>query len=85
MGRSPVTTQPIEVEIRVKSDGTILPIRVMWNGRWVSINQISRQWSDDSGDHFLVMIFPPEKVLDLIHTPEGTWQAIDHGGGRMMA
>jgi hypothetical protein len=76
-----VSTQSVEVEIRIDAEGKSVPLRVHWNGRWAQIAQISRTWADDTGEHFLIMILP-ERVLDLIRTPEGSWQAREPGGGR---
>jgi hypothetical protein len=74
-----VSAQSVEVEIRVDAKGKSIPLRVRWNGRWSQIAQTSRTWSDQAGDHFLVMILP-ERVLELIHTPDGLWQAREPGG-----
>jgi hypothetical protein len=76
-----VSTQSVEVEIRIDAAGKIVPLRVRWNGRWAQVAQTSRTWSDEAGEHFLIMILP-ERVLDLIRTPEGLWQAHEPGGGR---
>jgi len=72
-----VSVQPVEIETRVGMDGAVTPLRILWQGRWVQIGQISRTWSDDDGDHWLVMITPPQKVLDIIHTPQGEWRVYD--------
>lgn len=79
-----MSAQPVEVEIRIAANGTVTPLRVMWQGRWATIAQISRHWADDSGDHWLVMIYPPELILTLTHTADGAWQAQMPGGGRVM-
>ena len=76
-----MSVQTIEVEVRIGADGSATPIRLMWHGSWTHITQISRRWSDASGDHYLVMIFPPQ-VIDLIRTPDGLWQARIPGGNR---
>ena len=75
-----MSTSSVEVEIRVDVHGKSVPLRVRWNGRWSPIAQTSRTWSDETGDHFLVMILP-DKVLELIHTAEGLWKAKEPGGG----
>ena len=74
-----MSTQPVEVEIRVDAEGKTTPLRVRWQGRWAQVAQISRTWSDDTGEHFLIMILP-ERVLDLIRTAEGVWQGREPGG-----
>lgn len=71
----------VEVEVRIGADGSATPMRLMWQGSWTNITQVSRRWSDAAGDHYLVMIFPPQ-VIDLIRTPEGHWQARIPGGSR---
>jgi hypothetical protein len=75
--------QTVEVEIRVGADGKSTPLRVMWNGKWITVTDVGRRWSDDRGDHWLVMIYPPQRVLEIIHTPAGDWKAHEPGGGRV--
>lgn len=74
------TLQPIEIEIRVAGDGAITPLRyrlVQQRAVWQQVGQVSRHWSDEAGDHWLVMTVAPDRVVELIRTPDGIWQAKD--------
>jgi hypothetical protein len=67
--------EPTDVEIIITADGQTLPQRFTWHGSWLNIGRTGRQWSDDEGEHWLVMAIPPGKVFDLIRTSEGHWLA----------
>jgi len=71
--------QPVNVEIRVEVGGKITPLRVRWESDWFPVMSIGRSWSDESGDHWLVMIGPPQRVVDLLWTIDATWEAAAPG------
>ncbi len=70
---------PIEIEIRIGVDGAITPLRFRIGqakvSTWLHIAQISRRWSGDRGEHWLVMIAVPPRIYELVRGPEGLWQA----------
>ena len=71
--------EPTEVEVRVGQGGVITPIRFRWQGVWLQIAQIGRHWSDEAGDHWLVLPDRPAQVFELIRSPEERWQIKSSG------
>lgn len=68
--------EPTDVEIRITTGGTITPLRFTWHKMWYSVAQSGRTWADEEGDHWLVMAAHPNLLVELIHTREDTWLAI---------
>ena len=68
--------EPVDIEIRITTGGTITPLRFTWRNTWHSIAQIGRTWTDDAGEHWLVMAAHPDLIIELVHTREDTWLAI---------
>lgn len=68
--------EPADVEIRITIGGTITPLRFTWRQTWHTIAQIGRSWADEEGEHWLVMAAQPGLLVELIHTPEDTWLAV---------
>jgi hypothetical protein len=66
--------EPTEVEVRVAADGTVTPLRFTWRGTTLRVAGVGRRWSDEAGDHWMVMTTPPERVFELLRTPEGLWR-----------
>ncbi len=66
-------SQASEVTIRVAVDGTLTPLSFTWRGRGLRVAGVGRSWSDAEGDHWLVMAAIPERVFELLRTPEGLW------------
>ena len=62
-----------EVEIRVGVDGTVTPLSFTWRGVVLRVAQVGRAWSDEKGEHWLVMTVLQSRVFELILTPDGTW------------
>jgi hypothetical protein len=48
--------EPIEVIARFSEDGTITPQHFSWNGSRYHVESAGRQWTDDDGQHMLVMV-----------------------------
>lgn len=70
------TRQSVRVEVRVESDGVVTPLRVEVGGRWLHIAQVGRSWSDEAGDHWLVITAIPQRTFELIRRPDGRWEAL---------
>ncbi len=60
--------QPIRVEARLESDGSVSPIALLWQGRMTPIADIGRQWAQEHDGipyrHVLVML-PNSDRLEL--------------------
>jgi hypothetical protein len=67
--------EPCDVEIRIARDGSITPLRVATGGVWAQAGQFGRTWTDDEGDHWLIM--PPTQgdVIEIRRGPDGVWMA----------
>ncbi len=72
------TPEATEVDIRVSEDGKVRPLRFRRGEIWMDIHQIGRSWSDEAGDHWLVMPMYPPRLYELIRTPSGVWQSAPH-------
>lgn len=70
---------PTEVEIRVSEEGKLRPLRFRRGEIWMDIAQVGKSWSDDAGDHWLVMPMYPPQLYELIHTKAGLWQVMPSG------
>ena len=68
--------EPIDVEIRVTTGGVITPLRFTWRKSWYSVAQIGRMWADEEGEHWLVLAAYPNLTVELIHTPDNAWLAL---------
>jgi hypothetical protein len=73
-------TQPAEVEIRVGSDGAVQPLRFTYEGTWLTVAQVGRQWQDAEGDHWLVTPVIPAQVFEIVKGPNDLWQVKRSGG-----
>jgi len=67
--------EPIEVEVTQGKDGQLLPRRFVWRGSQLRISDVGRRWSDEQGEHILVMVEPGKRVCELLHTDE-QWQMV---------
>ncbi|MGD8813828.1 MAG: DUF6504 family protein [Anaerolineales bacterium] len=79
----------IEVETRLRSDGTLQPKAFVWRGRRYAITSLGRRWSHEGIEHMLVMA-PEGKPFELAYDPaKGTWRLLrapaEFGSGRKMA
>jgi hypothetical protein len=76
---------PIEVTARFATDGRVYPQRISWQGSDYLVESVGRNWQDQEGQHFLVMV-PDERVLELIFQPEpGLWFLKSLPAGRQLA
>lgn len=69
--------RPCNVEIRIAADGSIMPLRFTWGGEWFVVAQVGRGWSDDGGDHWLVMP-SRDQVFELLRADDDHWQCALH-------
>jgi hypothetical protein len=70
-------TEPVEVEARFGTDGTVRPLTFVWRGQTRAVVSLGRAWSDGDHLHHLVMD-ASERVFELIYSRrECTWNAIE--------
>jgi len=48
--------QPTAVEVRFDQKGSVHPRRFTWEGHWLDVSDVGRQWEDEGGRHVLVMV-----------------------------
>ena len=73
---------PTEVEVRRSATGEVRPVRFTWQGATLDITSYGRRWSDEEGEHWLVMADQPERTFTLCRAPGGQWTAWASGGRR---
>jgi hypothetical protein len=73
---------PTEVEVRRSAAGEMRPIRFTWEGAILDITGYGRRWSDEEGDHWLVMADRPERAFTLHRAPDGSWTVSASGQPR---
>ncbi len=77
--------EQIEVTVRFNSEGKITPLNFTWNGQEFVVESTGRQWTDDEGQHILVML-PGGRVYELLFTPsDRLWYLKRVGLDRMAA
>ena len=61
--------EEVEVTAHFDLDGGITPKRLIRKGKEFILDGSGRQWDDDLGLHFLVMI-PGDQVFELLYDPD---------------
>jgi len=75
-----MSAEPVAVEVRISVEGEVMPLRFAWHGAWLEIAQVGRRWSDEEGEHWLVMPAAEARVFELTRTLDGLWRATGRGG-----
>ena len=66
--------EPIKVDVRFLTDGTLRPQAFRRGSRLYEITTVGRQWEEHGERRFLVMT-PDERVFELAYLPaEGAWR-----------
>lgn len=73
-----MSLEPTEIEIRVSETGKVRPLRFRLGEVWLDIGQVGKTWSDDAGEHWLVMPMYPPQLFELLRTKSGGWQVGPH-------
>ncbi len=68
--------EPTEVEVHISATGEVRPLSFTWRGTRLPVASVGRRWSDDRGDHWLVMTASPERIFELLRGPDGLWQVV---------
>jgi hypothetical protein len=77
--------KPVQVTARFDPDGKATPLSFTWLGQTYPVNAIGRRWSDEEGQHILVMV-PGEQVFELIFAPaDARWYLRQPGKNQMVA
>jgi PncC family amidohydrolase len=72
-GNQKNTMEPIEVTARFDEPGTITPLHITRKGSLQRVESTGRRWSDEIGQHFLVMVMNGQ-IYELIYkSGEGHW------------
>ena len=65
--------EPIEVTARFDVQGTITPLHFTWKGSMQQVESTSRRWTDEAGQHFLIMV-TNGRIYELTYqSGEGRW------------
>ena len=71
-----IVDQSTSVRAYFKEDKSVHPQRFTWEGRWLSVSDIGRQWVDDAGRHVLVMV-AGQRTFELLLTRQNlTWRVV---------
>jgi hypothetical protein len=63
----------IEVTVRFDEQGTITPLHFTWKSSLQRVESTGRHWTDEIGQHFLVMV-TSGRIYELIFkSDEGHW------------
>lgn len=65
--------EPIEVTARFNEQGAITPLNFTWNGGRYKVESAGRQWTDDDGQHMLVMVAGAQIYELIFKGGEGRW------------
>jgi hypothetical protein len=67
---------PTAVEARFDSKGQARPRRFTWNGAWVDITDVGRQWVNSDGRHVLVMVGGRHTFELLLERESLAWRVV---------
>ena len=77
--------EAIEVTVKFDQSGNIKPLSFIRKGISHPVDSIGRQWEDNTGRHYLVMV-PIERIFELLFVPtELRWYIRKEGPDRIMA
>ena len=65
---------PSAVEARFDLDGAVTLLNFTWRGSKRPVTSQGRRWTDEDGQHFLVMT-TGDQIVELVYTPaSGQWR-----------
>jgi hypothetical protein len=65
--------EPIEITVHFNQEGTMTPMHFTWKGSRLRVESTGRRWSDEAGQHLLVMV-SNGKIYELIFVDkQGRW------------
>jgi hypothetical protein len=65
--------EPIEVTAHFDAQGTITPIHFTWKGSSQRVESTGRRWTDEAGQHILVMVSSGRIYQLTFKNTEGRW------------
>ncbi len=74
----------IDVTARFDEHGTITPIHFTWKGGQYHVESTGRRWSDEAGQHMLVMVSSGQIYELTFKSGEGRWYIGQSGPKKMM-
>jgi len=68
--------QSTAVQVRFEGDGEVRPRRFTWEGRWLDVSDVGRQWVDEAGRHVLVMVAGRRTFELVLRRDSLCWQIV---------
>jgi hypothetical protein len=65
--------EPIEVTAHFSKEGTITPQHFIWNAGHYRVESTGRRWSDEVGQHMLVMVTSGVIYELIFASSDGRW------------
>jgi hypothetical protein len=65
--------EPIEITAHFNEDGTITPLHFSFKGGRYRVESTGRHWSDEIGQHMLVMVSSGQIYELIFKSIEGRW------------
>jgi hypothetical protein len=74
--------EPIEVTAHFDEHGAITPLHFTWKGSHFRVESTGRHWSDEAGQHMLVMLSSGKIYELLFNIAQGSWYIARTGPDR---
>lgn len=72
--------EPVEVAALFDGTGLARPLNFTWRGQTYAVVSTGRRWTDERGQHILVMV-PGDRVFELLFAPAGSrWYLLRPAG-----
>jgi len=72
--------EPVEVTALFDEAGEIRPLKFTWKGQVYPVDMAGRRWTDERGQHVLVMV-PGDRVFELVFDSHGPrWYLVGSAG-----
>jgi hypothetical protein len=68
--------EPTSVDARFDADGGVRLRRFTWEGGWLDVSDVGRQWQDAAGRHVLVMVGGRRTFELLLEQESLTWRVV---------
>lgn len=65
--------EPVEVTAHFDQEGVISPLHFTWKGSLHQVESTGRRWTDDIGQHILVMVSSGRIYQLVFKSVEGCW------------
>lgn len=65
--------EPIEATVHFDEQGKITPLHFTWKGSLLRVESTGRRWTDDDGQHLLVMVTSGRIYQLIFKGTQGRW------------